>query len=379
MLDAAGVDPAFATQVEHLVEELFGPGNWFHATDALPVRDERVAPVARLLGRDGVAGAVWTLGVGPDPEETVAQAVLDLAQGLLDRCGTAHATGPARLALLAAGKLDRVDLLPDLLHRAAVDDATDPALCAIAADVALDRGDVAAARRHQQRGWLPPGELLRQMDRVSRHERSYSAGRNDPCPCGSGQKYKRCHGDARPRTPTDEERAQLLAVRLDQHALRRVRFTHRLAKRARLVEDDQWWVDDGELAEPFLRAVTWFAGGVLEDHLATRGALLPDADRALEESWAGARLVVGDSSTAGQITLTDGRTLPAPGIGGSLVLPFGPMVGWEVPVGDQPAFLFGAPVGTDVETTAELFADASDPDAIADVLGSAWRRQHSVC
>jgi hypothetical protein len=26
-------------------------------------------------------------------------------------------------------------------------------------------------------------------------------GRNDPCPCGSGRKYKRCHGD--PRTRSD--------------------------------------------------------------------------------------------------------------------------------------------------------------------------------
>jgi preprotein translocase subunit SecA len=25
------------------------------------------------------------------------------------------------------------------------------------------------------------------------------AGRNDPCPCGSGRKYKRCHGDPRMR------------------------------------------------------------------------------------------------------------------------------------------------------------------------------------
>jgi preprotein translocase subunit SecA len=24
-------------------------------------------------------------------------------------------------------------------------------------------------------------------------------GRNDPCPCGSGRKYKRCHGDPRNR------------------------------------------------------------------------------------------------------------------------------------------------------------------------------------
>jgi preprotein translocase subunit SecA len=25
------------------------------------------------------------------------------------------------------------------------------------------------------------------------------AGRNDPCPCGSGRKFKRCHGDPRIR------------------------------------------------------------------------------------------------------------------------------------------------------------------------------------
>ncbi|MCO8126009.1 SEC-C domain-containing protein [Acidimicrobiia bacterium EGI L10123] len=378
VLDAAGVDPAFTTQVERLVDELFGPGNWFHSTDARPVQDERVASVARLLGREGVAGAVWTLGVGPDPDETAARAVLSLAQGLLDRCRPAHATGPARLALLAAGTLDRVDLLPDLIRLGAIDDSCDPALCSIAADVAIDQGDIATARQHQQRGWLSPGELLRQVDRLDHPEQSFSAGRNDPCPCGSGQKFKRCHGDPQPRTPTDEERAQLLATRLDQHAFRRLRFTHRLAKRAGLLEDDEWWVDGGELAQPFLRAVTWFAGGVLEDHLASRGGLLPDADRELEESWAGARLVVGTSSTAGQITLDDGRILPAPRIGGSLVLPFGPMVGWEVPVGGEPAFLFGAPVGPDVDVVAAQFSAARGPDAIADVLGSTWPRR-AVC
>ena len=26
-----------------------------------------------------------------------------------------------------------------------------------------------------------------------------NVGRNDPCPCGSGRKYKRCHGDPRMR------------------------------------------------------------------------------------------------------------------------------------------------------------------------------------
>jgi uncharacterized protein YecA (UPF0149 family) len=31
----------------------------------------------------------------------------------------------------------------------------------------------------------PPPAAKREADKV---------GRNDPCPCGSGKKYKRCHG-----------------------------------------------------------------------------------------------------------------------------------------------------------------------------------------
>ncbi len=373
VMAAAGVDEAFAGQVERLVEELFGPGRWFRATEPVPVRPDRVAEVTRLLGRPGVAGAVWTLGVGPDPEDDTAEAVLQLAQSLLDQTGPAHATGPARLAVLAAGQLDRVDLLPELLTTAAVDDSHDPALCSVAADVALDRGDVAAVRRHQRRAGLPPGELLRAIERS---ERSFSAGRNEPCPCGSGRKYKRCHGDVRPRTPTEEERARLLAARLDRHAQRRLQLTHRLAKRAGLVEDDEWWVEGGELAQPFLRAVTWFAGGVLDDHLTTRGALLPEADRELEEAWSAAHLVVGTSEAPGRITLADGREVDAPsGVAGSLALPWTTLVGWEVPLGDQPTFLFGAPVGTDIASTVEAFAGtADDPDAIARALGTTWRR-----
>ncbi|HWH32996.1 MAG TPA: SEC-C metal-binding domain-containing protein, partial [Egibacteraceae bacterium] len=31
-------------------------------------------------------------------------------------------------------------------------------------------------------------------ERLSGQAASDKVGRNDPCPCGSGQKYKRCHG-----------------------------------------------------------------------------------------------------------------------------------------------------------------------------------------
>ena len=36
--------------------------------------------------------------------------------------------------------------------------------------------------------------LLRARTRPLEIPRSQSVGRNDPCPCGSGFKYKRCHG-----------------------------------------------------------------------------------------------------------------------------------------------------------------------------------------
>jgi hypothetical protein len=43
-----------------------------------------------------------------------------------------------------------------------------------------------------------------------------NVGRNDPCPCGSGRKFKRCHGDAH----TDRHRARESAENSDSFAAR---------------------------------------------------------------------------------------------------------------------------------------------------------------
>jgi hypothetical protein len=43
-----------------------------------------------------------------------------------------------------------------------------------------------------QRMQRPPGPALRSDDPSSWGK----VGRNDPCPCGSGRKYKQCHGRA---------------------------------------------------------------------------------------------------------------------------------------------------------------------------------------
>jgi preprotein translocase subunit SecA len=43
-------------------------------------------------------------------------------------------------------------------------------------------------------GAAPAGEEAGKVKTVTRSEPK--VGRNDPCPCGSGKKYKKCHGMA---------------------------------------------------------------------------------------------------------------------------------------------------------------------------------------
>jgi preprotein translocase subunit SecA len=45
----------------------------------------------------------------------------------------------------------------------------------------------------QGQGGGTPGQPQRRVKPVSVEEK---VGRNDPCPCGSGKKYKKCHGAA---------------------------------------------------------------------------------------------------------------------------------------------------------------------------------------
>jgi preprotein translocase subunit SecA len=58
---------------------------------------------------------------------------------------------------------------------------------------------VAPARPPQppENGSLPPGrpaEPEMQLPKVTIRRDTPKVGRNDPCPCGSGKKYKHCHG-----------------------------------------------------------------------------------------------------------------------------------------------------------------------------------------
>jgi preprotein translocase subunit SecA len=41
---------------------------------------------------------------------------------------------------------------------------------------------------------LSHGNEGRQAQRPAQATSGETVGRNDPCPCGSGKKYKKCHG-----------------------------------------------------------------------------------------------------------------------------------------------------------------------------------------
>ena len=60
--------------------------------------------------------------------------------------------------------------------------------------------DVTASDTTDQLAGEPPGSLVQRsaMGPWSAPQASVSrkVGRNDPCPCGSGRKYKKCHGEA---------------------------------------------------------------------------------------------------------------------------------------------------------------------------------------
>ncbi|MGH3433616.1 MAG: SEC-C metal-binding domain-containing protein, partial [Thermocrispum sp.] len=211
-----------------------------------------------------------------DPDrEPVAVAMQDVVSGpasavpLFLRAAAAEGRGDAagQLALLEAA----VDADPRLT--CAVEDLAE--LCSV-------RGDAQAARRWYERAGVdsayPDYVVLRRFLKPAEGE----VGRNRPCPCGSGRKYKMCHGqDLRHPFP---QRAEWMWTKVVTFALR-PRQRDVVMAYAELLADGE----DGALSAAFhdglAHDLALFDGGLLSRFLDERGALLPDDERALAESW----------------------------------------------------------------------------------------------
>lgn len=108
-------------------------------------------------------------------------------------------------------------------------------------------------------------------------------GRNDPCWCGSGRKFKKCHRGS-PRITPAQHNSLLYAKSIEFLGL-----TAHVQLLSALVELRSAQAPESVAAElqadPLAADVVLFEGGVLEMFLATAGPILPDQDALLARQW----------------------------------------------------------------------------------------------
>jgi tetratricopeptide (TPR) repeat protein len=253
---------------------------------------ESMATAARLLADADVADAFYNDIAGLDAERADDAAALGEA---LRAAAAAIGTTRTRPAARAAGSW----LIAQARHtqsrssevEAYLDEALDadptyrPAL-ELAAHYASDRGDAPKAMSLARRAGVPDNDPWVQMLSSMVPRARPDLGRNDPCWCGSGRKYKQCHLNN--TDTTLEQRADWLWHKAIDH-LQDSRWQHRLVAvgDAMLGLDATTYDSMGfAMTDAVVADLVLFSDGGWADFLAVRGPLLPADERALAEQWA---------------------------------------------------------------------------------------------
>ncbi|BBZ06357.1 hypothetical protein MDOR_05260 [Mycolicibacterium doricum] len=153
------------------------------------------------------------------------------------------------------------------------------------ARIASDRGDAERGLSLLRRAGAAPDHPLVELLEQHRVQQRRDLGRNEPCWCGSGRKYKKCHL-RREELPLPE-RTGWLYTKAAQYALldgwhdelaaagdERFRYGH--------LDPDALFE---ALADPLVMDAVLFEGGAFAEFLDVRGSLLPDDERLLAEQW----------------------------------------------------------------------------------------------
>jgi hypothetical protein len=153
------------------------------------------------------------------------------------------------------------------------------------ARIASDRGDVERGLALLRRAGAGPDHPLVELLTRYRAEPRRDLGRNQPCWCGSGRKYKKCHL-GREQLPL-AERVGWLYMKAGQHALL-TGWNDLLAEAG--YERCRYAVDDPDalaaaLDDPLVLDAVLFEGGAFAEFVEMRGSLLPDDERLLAEQW----------------------------------------------------------------------------------------------
>ncbi|SRX80125.1 hypothetical protein [Ilumatobacter coccineus YM16-304] [Mycolicibacterium parafortuitum] len=148
------------------------------------------------------------------------------------------------------------------------------------ARIASDRGDVERGLALLHRAGAAPDDPMLLLLRSHRAEARPDVGRNEPCWCGSGRKYKKCHlGKEELSLP---ERVGWLYAKAAQHAVAgewRGLIAELNYERTRHQDASD------EMVDPLIVDAALCEGEVFEDFLVVRGPLLPDDERSLAEQW----------------------------------------------------------------------------------------------
>lgn len=175
---------------------------------------------------------------------------------------------------------------------------------------AFDRGDTTRGLSLLRRAGAPADDPM--VEALERYESTppTGLGRNDPCWCGSGRKYKNCHINTAQLAPEDRalwlyQKACLFLMDEPRHD----RFAELGELRAQYADsEDAIWE---AMNDPLVADALLFEGGVFEEFLDTRGVLLPDDEQLLAQEWClGERSVhaVTEIQAGDHLTLRDLRT-----------------------------------------------------------------------
>ncbi len=186
--------------------------------------------------------------------------------------------GKAREALGDVEKAEQIFREAELL------DDSWPLTLTTLARYASDRGDAVRGLSLLRRSGAPDGDPLVRLLESVQPTTGPTLGRNQPCWCGSGRKYKQCHLHGQQLSL--EERASWLYQKAESHMLDGPFVSLLIAtaeERSQYLKGPNALtqaVQDGLVADAVL-----FEGGAFAEFLTMRGPLLPADEAMLAQQW----------------------------------------------------------------------------------------------
>jgi hypothetical protein len=360
-----------------------------HDSDAVdPADPEELAALAGHLTDAEVADAFANDTLGQDPARAVrlaglASRVREATAALTST--RAHAAARAAAAWLLAECLhvqQRVEEVTPLVDEALAADADYRPALELASRYASDAGDAARAVELARRGGVDADDEWLQMLSSMIPRARPDVGRNDPCPCGSGRKYKQCHLGR--ETLELDERAYWLWRKATDH-LQDSPWQHRLVEVGNaMLRVGETTYDSMTFAmtDPLVADLVLFADDAWQDFVAVRGPLLPADELELAHRWegstrrlyevrafeAGTSVTVRDLRTDGLVTVRERSYSRTAQLGDVIYARI-------APAGPTEQFFGGLqPVLTDAhrDELADLLTTGPDALALARLIG-AWR------